>query len=169
MPLIEPIAPDSAHEDAFAAFVGILRSDPMVRARNIRWSYWSNDPDDVGARSPTEADCPFVRLFPLGGGRTERRGSDGLTTDYLVPMRVIIQTMVGTTHRAEAFGLGTILLGALFPRERAAREAIDDRWRSVGVQDVFLSRPILPASPNDFYSNVIMSEGEVELLQTLQL
>lgn len=169
MPTTRPPAPDSVHEDAFKVFVDVLRNDPMLSARNVRWSYWSNDRDDIGPRSPTEADCPFIRLFPLSGGQAQRLGSDGTTIDYAVPLTIQIQTMVASTHRAEAFGLSTMILGALFPTDPVTRRAVDDRFRNVGVVDVVLRQPILPSSPGDFYSNVIMSQGEIALEQILRL
>ena len=166
MPLTKPPAPESAHEEAFRTLVDILKADPMLRARNIRWAYWSDDPDDLSARNPTEAECPMVRLTPLASGVAQRRGSDGLTDEYLVPLSVQISTMVASSNRAEAFGLSTIILGAVFPADRTEREAMADRWRSVGVADVFLRRAILPI---EFYTNFIASEGEIELWQFMQL
>lgn len=166
MPNIKPPPPPSEQDAAFNVVVMTLKSDPMLRARNISWSYWSRDDDDIGSRDPAEQDCPFIRLTPLAAGRAERRDSDGLTTDYLIPMTVSIQTMVAGSDRAEAFGLASLIYGALFPRDRAEREALDERWRSVGVADVFLRRPILPT---DLFTAFIGSEGEVELWQFMKL
>lgn len=166
MPDIQPPAPEAEQERAFKLVVSILKSDPMLRARNITWAYWSDDPDDIGARNPAEHDCPFVRLTPLASGRAERRGSDGVTTDYLVPMSVQITTMVAGTNRREAFDLSSLILGALFPRDREVRNALDDRWRDAGVADVHLRRAILPV---DYFTLNIASEGEIELWQFMQL
>jgi hypothetical protein len=166
MPTTQPPPPEAEQERAFKLVVDILRGNPMLRARNVSWAYWSDDRDDLGTRNPAEQDCPFIRITPLGSGRAERRGSDGVTTDYLVPMSVQITTMIAGTDRREAFGLGSLILGALFPRDRAERAALDERWRSAGVADVHLRRAILPV---EFYQQFIASEGEIELWQFMQL
>lgn len=181
MPQTRPPAPIDPQIQAFHALVGILQADPMLAGRNVTWAVWSGSAADPSQRNPSETECPFVRITLLGGGRAERQSSDGLLTTYRIPLTVQITTMVAGGDVAEATGLANLIYGALWPNPLgidpeadpgyyaeilSRRQAIDDRWRSVGVSDVHLRIPILPT---DYYSLFIASEGEVELWQFVNL
>lgn len=164
--------PTTFIDQAFEELVRILMADATLAARVKTWRRWSSDPKDDRSSEVLPELCPIVWLSPgVGGGDARRVGGDGLLQTYAFPLAVEVETWItarpgGGLHRADALDLTALIYGALFPGGTAARQAIDARFRAVGVVDVVPRRPILPAVYNDQF---IGSAGSIELDQRVDL
>jgi hypothetical protein len=159
----------TVHDAAFAELVAVLMADGSLSSLVRQWRRWSDDPDDPGPIPIVPEHCPIIRLTPVSSGSAAVRvAGDGLLQHYELPMGVEVETFVAGepargVHRKQTLDLSALIYGALWPDDRARRAAIDARFRTVGVSDVVLRRPILPVA---FDESFAVSSGLIELSQS---
>ena len=137
--ILAPSRQDPADErhEAFLAVVGVVLSNPAVRALSPVASYWEGDPPDD---DPAPATRYWLRFTPSPGPSEHDVMMGGLTTDLDTPMDVRVELSVPSRRLADSTRFWRLVERAIFPRDDT-RFAVDGFLAAHGVDEVSVVKP----------------------------